>query len=109
MSNFFYDKDCPLIPLPLNTSRKIKAHNEEVMIVEVFFDKGGVGTVHTHEHTQATYCLEGEFEFTVGDEKKIIKPGDTIVMPSNIEHGCRVLTESGRLLDIFTPERKDFL
>ena len=109
MSNFFYDNDINITHLPLNTSRKVKAHNDEIMIVEVMFGEGGVGSVHTHPHTQATYCLEGEFEFKVGDETKKIKAGDTIVMPANIEHGCRVLSESGRLLDIFTPERKDFL
>ncbi|MCD7905791.1 MAG: cupin domain-containing protein [Clostridiales bacterium] len=110
MSNFFYDEASPVIDLPDGkTHRKILAHNDNVMIVKVIFDKGSVGEVHTHPHTQATYCLEGEFEFTIGEEKKTIKEGDTLVMPSDIAHGCRVLTESGILLDIFTPERKDFL
>ncbi|MCD7777144.1 MAG: cupin domain-containing protein [Clostridiales bacterium] len=110
MSNFFYNDDSKMINLPDGkTHRKILAHNDGLMLVEVYFDKDGVGTVHTHPHTQATYCLEGEFEFTVGEEKKIIKAGDTIVMPSDVAHGCRVLTDSGKIIDIFTPERKDFL
>lgn len=110
MSYFCFDKDSPLINLPDGkTRRKILAHTDELMIVKVFFDKDGVGTVHTHAHTQATYCLEGEFEFTVGDETKTIKPGDSLFMPSDIPHGCRLLSDKGILIDIFTPERKDFL
>lgn len=110
MSYFFYDCDSPIIHLPDGkTCRKILAHTDDLMIVKVFFDKGAVGEVHTHPHTQATYCLEGEFEFTVGNEVKRIKAGDTLFMPSDLPHGCKVLTDKGALLDIFTPERKDFL
>ncbi len=110
MSYFCYDAASPVIDLPDGkTSRKILAHTDDLMIVKVFFEEGGVGTVHTHPHTQATYCLEGEFEFTVGDETKTIKSGDTLYMPSELPHGCRLLGKKGVLLDIFTPERKDFL
>lgn len=110
MSNFFYDKDCKLEELvPGHNYRKIKAYNDKMMLVEVFFKDGGYGEPHTHTHDQATYCLEGEFEFTVGDEVKRITVGDTIYMPSNIMHGCRLLSPTGRLLDIFSPKREDFL
>ncbi|MCD7855685.1 MAG: cupin domain-containing protein [Clostridiales bacterium] len=110
MSYFVFNKESPIIDLPDGkTHRRIMAHNDSLMAVEVIFDKGGVGTPHTHPHTQATYCLEGEFEFTVGGETKTIKKGDSLIMPSGILHGCRVLSDSGVVLDIFTPERKDFL
>lgn len=110
MSNVFYDKDIKLEVLEEGKNyRKIKAHDGTLMLVEVFFENGGVGTPHTHEHEQASYCLEGEFEFTIGDEIKTIGVGDTLYIPSNILHGCRLLSEKGRLLDIFTPQREDFL
>jgi quercetin dioxygenase-like cupin family protein len=79
------------------------------MLVEVFYENGGEGAPHKHPHEQAAYCLEGEFEFTIGDETKVIKAGDTIYMPSDVMHGCKLLSEKGRLLDIFTPQREDFL
>lgn len=110
MSNFYYDKDIDLETLvPGQNYRKIKAHDGNLMLVEVIFENGGVGTPHTHVHEQATYCIDGEFEFTVGDETKIIGVGDTIYMPPNVIHGCKVLTEKGRLIDIFSPQRMDFL
>lgn len=110
MSNFYYDSDEVIETLVEGKNyRKIKAHDGTLMLVEVIFEKGGVGEPHTHVHEQATYCLEGEFEFTIGDETKTIGVGDTIYMPSNILHGCKLLTDRGRLLDIFTPQREDFL
>jgi len=110
MSNFYYDKDAELETLVSGKNyRKIKAHGGNIMLVEVFFENGAEGAAHTHIHEQATYCIEGEFEFFVGDETKIIKQGDTIYMPSNVLHGCKLLSPKGRLIDIFTPQREDFL
>lgn len=110
MSNFYYSEDIPKKELvPNKNYRKILAHGGNLMLVEVEFKEGGVGDIHTHIHEQATYCVEGEFEFTVGDETKVIKKGDTIYMPSNIEHGCKLLSDYGKLIDIFTPQRDDFL
>ncbi|MBR1443312.1 MAG: cupin domain-containing protein [Firmicutes bacterium] len=110
MSNFWFDKDCELETLVSGKNyRKIKAHSGGLMIVEVLFENGAVGEPHTHVHEQASYCAEGEFEFTVGDEVKKIGVGDTIYMPSNVKHGCKLLSEKGKLIDIFTPQREDFL
>lgn len=38
------------IELGGGVSRKILAHNEKLMAVEVSFEKGSVGTLHKHEH-----------------------------------------------------------
>jgi len=94
---------------PNQVKRKIKAHSDKIMMVEVCFENGAVGDLHKHFHEQATYCLEGTFEFTVGDEKTVVKAGDTIYMPPDSLHGCKVLSDKGRVLDVFTPCREDFL
>ena len=89
-------------------NRKILAYTDELMVVENHFAKGAVGAMHHHPHTQSTYVVSGQFEFTVGEEKKIVNPGDTLLKKDGIEHGC-VCLEEGILLDIFTPMRKDFV
>ncbi len=33
----------------------------------------------------------------------------SIFFPSQEVHYCKVLSEKGRLLDVFTPQREDFL
>ncbi len=89
-------------------SRKILASGGDMMTVQFTFEKGAVGTPHTHVHEQVGYVLQGRFELTLGDEKTIIETGDTYYVPSNTVHGV-VALKDGVLLDVFTPQRQDFL
>lgn len=89
-------------------SRKILAYTDELMIVENSFEKGAVGKLHSHPHTQITYVVDGEFEFEIDGVKKIVKKGDSMLKKDGIIHGCVCLKE-GKLLDIFTPMREDFI
>ena len=110
MSNFYYNNDIKLEELVSGKNyRKILAHDGNLMLVEVYFENAAIGETHTHPHEQSVYCLEGEFEFTAGSETNIIKSGDTIYFPPNMPHGCKLLSKKGKLLDIFSPQREDFL
>jgi quercetin dioxygenase-like cupin family protein len=105
---FFPDGEIEHEVLDPKTSRKVRAHGERIMIVEVSFAEGGVGAEHEHPHDQATYCLAGEFRFTVGAETRTLLPGDSVFIPGGARHGTACVAE-GRLLDTFTPRRDDFL
>ncbi len=89
-------------------TRKILASGGTMMTVQFTFEKGAVGTPHTHVHEQVAYVLQGRFELTFADEKTIIEAGDTYYVPPNVLHGVIAL-EDGVLLDVFTPQRQDFL
>lgn len=91
-----------------DTTRTFFGHDDTLMMLRMDFEKGAIGEIHHHMHTQATYVLSGRFEFTIGEEKNVIQQGDSCFMPANMPHGC-VCLEAGALLDVFTPERKDFL
>lgn len=106
---FFKEKDEWEIVEQGKVTRQIKAYNDEIMMVDVKFENEAIGELHTHPHSQATYCLEGEFEFTVDGESLKIKEGDSVYMPPYSLHGCKLLSKKGRLLDVFTPYREDFL
>lgn len=88
--------------------RKILATGGSMMTVEVRFKKGAVGAVHTHPHEQVSYVLEGSFEFDLDGKKHIIKAGDTYYVKPDQAHGVIALEDSV-ILDIFTPQREDFL
>lgn len=105
---FFKNNEIEFEELGNGVKRKILAHSEPLMLVEVHFEVGAEGAIHTHPHTQGTYVLEGKFKFIVGEEERVVEKGDTLNLPSDIPHGV-VCLEKGVLLDIFTPERKDFL
>lgn len=103
-----HHSDSALIPLGGGTARRILSHNESLMAVEVSFETGSEGALHTHPHTQMSYVLSGSFRYSVEGESVILNPGDSIVVPSGLEHGT-VCLEKGVLLDVFTPRRDDFL
>ena len=103
----FFD-ECVKEDVGGGVSRRILAHDSAMMAVEVEFEEGAVGTIHSHPHVQISYVLEGEFEATIGGETKIIKKSDTYYTHPNVPHGV-VCLKAGKLLDIFTPEREDFL
>lgn len=91
-----------------DTTRTILGHDPTLMMLKMDFKKGAIGEIHHHMHTQATYVLSGIFEFTIGDKKRVVRQGDACFMPADIPHGC-ICLEAGTLLDVFTPEREDFL
>ena len=103
----FHD-DAILNDLGGGVSRRVLAYTEQLMIVEVNFEQGGVGAPHTHPHSQNTYVKSGRFRFTVAGEDVEVGPGDTLAFPPDVLHGTLCL-EAGTLLDIFTPMRKDFV
>jgi len=89
-------------------SRKILAHVKSMMMVEVNFNKGSVGEIHAHIHEQISYIIKGSFEVNIAGKKEIIKAGDTFYIKSNALHGVLALEDS-TILDVFTPQREDFL
>ncbi|WP_210547246.1 cupin domain-containing protein [Rhodoferax sp. PAMC 29310] len=106
---FFSDQQTTLDELEAGkTSRKMRARGGDLMMVEVFFKAGAIGYEHEHPHEQMCYCLSGEFVFSVGAESKTIIAGDSVYVPASTPHGAICIHE-GRLLDIFTPQRDDFL
>lgn len=88
--------------------RKILAHQGGMMMVEVVFDKGGVGEAHWHPHEQISYIAKGKFAFNIEGEKSVVCKGDSIYIPSNALHGT-VALEDSVIIDVFTPQREDFL
>ncbi|WP_100406462.1 cupin domain-containing protein [Bacillus solitudinis] len=89
-------------------TRKIHQPGTHIMMMEVNFEKGGMGAEHSHPHEQFTYCLEGKLEFKVGEETVILSKGQSLHIPGDVIHGVIALEQSA-LLDTFTPLREDLL
>lgn len=88
--------------------RRIFAPGEGLMMMEVRFEAGAEGYLHSHPHEQMSYCLQGAIEFTIDGEKRIVRAGETVIIPSGAVHGVKAL-EPSALLDAFTPIREDLL
>lgn len=106
--SFFREATLPARQL-LNgiTLKAISGHKTMMTFFE--FEADAVIPSHTHPHEQITYVLEGEIEFTVGQDTQILGRGDGVVISSNQEHGARVLKAPAKAVDAWYPLREDYL
>ena len=105
---FLEDKNQEWEPVGEGVKRKIMGYDDKIMLVKVHFDQGGIGYKHEHHHSQVTYVESGEFEFSIGDETRTVKGGDSVYIPPHVLHGA-VCTKEGMLIDVFSPIREDFM
>lgn len=82
-------------------------HTDNMTIAFVDVEAGAELPEHAHVHEQVTNLLEGEFELVLGGEIMHLKPGQVVVIPSNVPHSGRALAAC-RILDVFQPAREDF-
>lgn len=102
-----YEEISPTYPEP-GITRRILARGGTMMGVEATFEKGAVGSVHIHPHEQISYILSGSFEYVADGVTYQLKAGDSYYVEPDVLHGA-VALEDGVILDIFTPQREDFL
>ena len=63
--NFIFAEGKEWEPAGEGVVRQIMGYNDDIMVVKVKFEKGAVGAVHHHIHSQVTYVESGKFEFTM--------------------------------------------
>ena len=107
-SIFFRSEDTSFESVDQGVNRKILGYDQNIMMVQVDFEKDATGALHRHPHAQSTYVLSGIFDVTIEGETKVLKEGDCFVVPGNCLHGvyCK---QKGSLIDAFSPAREDFL
>ena len=90
--------------------RRILAHGDGVMLVLYEIAPNTTFPMHTHPHVQAGTFLEGGGRFRVGSETYRMRKGSAYSIPGGVPH--ELVTDPGpvsRVLDVFVPEREDFL
>lgn len=82
-------------------------HSEHMTLAYWRIEAGASLPEHAHPHEQVTNLLEGEFEFEVDGALSTLRPGSAVVIPGNVRHQGRALSDC-RILDIFYPVRDDY-
>jgi len=107
---FVFNKNVDFERVDNNTIRKILVHNGSMMAVEIHFaNPTSSYEPHNHVHEQITYVLKGRLKFFIDGIAQEVVAGDSIYFDSNVPHGCIVLEAGSIVLDVFTPQREDFL
>ncbi len=83
-------------------------YGENLMLSVVDFEAESEVTLHSHLHEQAGVMLEGRMELTIGDETRVLNPGEFYIIPPNTPHRAAAVGGPARALDVFSPIREDY-
>ncbi len=81
---------------------------EKIMLVVVELDANATLPKHNHPHEQGGIVLEGELEFIIGGETRLLHPGDLYIIPGGVDHEVQVGGIPAKVLDIFSPVREEY-
>ncbi len=107
MTGFGAFADLPEEKLSDKISRRVLS-GEKSMMVWWSMKAGAHGAAHRHPHEQIAWMLKGAMEFRIGEEHRLMGPGDIAVIPAGVEHEAW-FREDTEVIDIFAPPREDFL
>ncbi len=82
--------------------------SDGLLIIENTFHAKGGPARHLHYHQDEWfYAVEGDFLIEIGDERFIMKPGDSLMAPRNVPHVWAHIGDTvGRMLITFMPAGK---
>lgn len=81
---------------------------EKTMISHVSMEPGAIVAEHQHPHEQVGIVLEGQAQFFIGAESKLMRKGDVYRIPGNVNHRVVASSEGLKALDVFYPIREDY-
>ena len=85
---------------------RVLAELSELEVIDLRFGPEFEGVdLHTHDdHVDSFYVLEGEAEFTLGDEVVRAPPGTFVAAPAGLVHGFRSIGDVDlRILNVHAP------
>jgi quercetin dioxygenase-like cupin family protein len=82
-------------------------HSEHITIAHWEAKEGSEIPLHTHVHEMMVNVISGQLELTIGDETRILSPEMVGIVPSNVPHKARAITDC-RIIDVFYPVREDY-
>ncbi|MGH7642317.1 MAG: cupin domain-containing protein [Candidatus Dormibacteria bacterium] len=85
------------------------ALGESTMLNSVRFAAHTVAPLHSHDEEQLTLVVEGELEFEIDGEVRLMTPGMVAVIPANVPHGGRTGDVPCHEYDVFNPPRQALL
>lgn len=89
--------------------RRTLVYNKDAMLCVFDMKKGATIDLHSHPAAQLGYVISGKAEFwwESKDNKNVVVPGDTYMIPGTVVHGATML-EDTTIIECFTPSRPEY-
>lgn len=98
----------PIVQMGVGITRQA-IHNGQSTMAKWVFAKGAAVPLHHHANEQITWITAGSVEVFSQGKRYIVKEGGVLVIPPNVPHEFRSLEEGTVDIDIFTPQRQDWI
>ncbi len=82
---------------------------ERLMVNFVNYEPRTVAPLHAHAEEQVTFVIDGEFEFDLDGDVRLMRRGMAVVVPPFVPHGARTLGRTCFEVDVFGPPRQAML
>jgi len=82
-------------------------HSQSMTFAHYDFVRGSSIHEQFHVHEEVYEVIEGELEVTIDGTTQIARAGVAAIVPSNVRHSIRALTD-GRAIIVDYPVRRDF-
>jgi quercetin dioxygenase-like cupin family protein len=83
-------------------------HGDLVSFAVIELDPGAVVPEHRHENEQLGVLAAGSMRFRIGDEERVVQPGDTWVILANVPHEVEAGAQGAVAIEVFSPRRDDW-
>src|SRR3546814_17770358 len=93
---FSSDKEQRWQHLGEGVSRKIMSYNEDLMVVQVRFGAGSIGSARHHPHTQLRYVESGVFVYPIAASQFVRPEVASCFIPARSNQVCRDLVAGWR-------------
>lgn len=109
IKHFFNESDLEPEIVEGNVERFIYTA-ENIQVIVYHFPPHKVFPLHSHDkHEQMGMLYKGKMGFKIGDDERILEPGDFYRAPIGVEHNAWTLDEPSILIDFFSPIREDLV
>jgi quercetin dioxygenase-like cupin family protein len=66
---------------------------EKIEVAYMQYPAGTMAKPHAHPNEQIQVILKGKAKYRVGEEEKVLGPGEAVLIPANIEHDLEILED----------------
>ena len=106
---YFYDRGNMQEHHQVGGGMRFVASAERMMMMLLELPPKANVPLHSHPHEQVGIVIEGEFELTIGTERKRMKAGDMYIIPGGVPHQAIGSDKKALFFDVWSPPREKLL
>jgi quercetin dioxygenase-like cupin family protein len=83
-------------------------YGKNMLMTEFLLQKDALLIEHSHPFEQTGYLVKGTIKLFIDGSERVLKPGDSWNIPSDVRHKAEILEDS-IAIEVFNPCREDYL